>query len=42
MIHWIITHLVTEDLAKLRSGNVKATAGDMRCLAYDHLIHLTI
>ena len=31
-----------EDLAKLRAGNVKPTAGDTRCIAYGHLIRLAI
>ncbi len=34
--------LVAEDLDKLRSGNVKPTAGDKRCIAYGHLIRLAI
>ena len=37
-----VAELVNEDLAKLRSGNVKPTAGDMRCIAYGHLIRLAI
>ena len=37
-----VVQLVAEDLAKLRSGNVTPTAGDMRCIAYGHLIRLAI
>lgn len=37
-----VAELVNEDLAKLRSGNVKPTTGDMRCIAYGHLIRLAI
>lgn len=37
-----VADLVREDLAKLRAGNVKPTAGDMRCIAYGHLIRLAI
>lgn len=37
-----VAELVNEDLAKLRSGNVKPTSGDTRCIAYGHLIRLAI
>lgn len=37
-----IAELVKEDLTKLRTGNVRPTAGDIRCIAYGHLIRLTI
>jgi hypothetical protein len=37
-----IAGLVQEDLASLRAGNVKPTRGDMRCIAYGHLIRLAI
>ncbi|MGH8556215.1 MAG: DUF1156 domain-containing protein [Methylococcales bacterium] len=37
-----VAELVNNDLAKLRSGNVKPTTGDMRCIAYGHLIRLAI
>jgi len=37
-----VAELVDEDLAKLRSGNVKPTTGDTRCIAYGHLIRLAI
>lgn len=37
-----IAELVKEDLAKLRAGNVKPTSGDMRCIAYGHLVRMAI
>ena len=37
-----VAELVKDDLAKLRAGNVNPTAGDMRCIAYGHLIRLAI
>ena len=37
-----IAELVNDDLAKLRSGNVKPTTGDTRCITYGHLIRLAI
>ena len=37
-----VAELVEEDLVKLRAGNVQPTAGDMRCIAYGHLIRLAI
>ena len=37
-----IVDLVKEDLAKLSAGNVKPTIGDMKCIAYGHLIRLAI
>lgn len=37
-----VAGLVNDDLAKLRAGNVKPTIGDMKCIAYGHLIRLAI
>lgn len=37
-----VADLINEDLTKLRSGNVKPTPGDMRCIAHGHLIRLAI
>jgi adenine-specific DNA methylase len=37
-----VAELVSEDLTKLQEGNVKATPGDTRCVAYGHLIRLAI
>jgi adenine-specific DNA methylase len=37
-----IAELVNNDLAKLRHGNVKPTTGDIRCIAYGHLIRLAV
>ena len=31
-----------EDLVKLREGQVKPTAGDIRCITYGHLVRLAI
>jgi putative DNA methylase len=37
-----VAELVKEDLAALRLGNVKPTGGDMRCIAFGHLVRLAI
>jgi hypothetical protein len=37
-----VAKLVSEDLVNLKAGNVKPTPGDMRCIAYGHLIRLAI
>ena len=37
-----VAELVEEDLAKLRDGNVQPTSGDIRCIAFGHLIRLAI
>lgn len=37
-----VAGLVDKDLAGLRTGNVRPTPGDMRCIAYGHLIRLAI
>jgi putative DNA methylase len=37
-----IATLVIEDLRMLEAGNVKASPGDMRCIAYGHIIRLAI
>jgi hypothetical protein len=37
-----VTDLIKEDLSGLREGKVKPTTGDMRCIAYGHLIRLAI
>lgn len=37
-----VAELVKDDLVKLRAGDVHPTAGDMRCIAYGHLIRLAI
>jgi adenine-specific DNA methylase len=37
-----VADLVKEDLVELRAGNVKPSAGDMRCIAYGHLVRLAI
>jgi putative DNA methylase len=37
-----VAALVEADVEKLRAGNVKTTAGDIRCLAYGHLIRLAV
>ncbi len=37
-----VAQLVAEDLHNLRSGNVKPTHGDTRCIAHGHLIRLAI
>jgi hypothetical protein len=37
-----VARLVEEDLGSLVAGNVKPTKGDMRCIAFGHLIRLAI
>lgn len=37
-----IAQLVREDLKRLQDGNVKVSRGDIRCIAYGHLIRLAI
>jgi putative DNA methylase len=37
-----LSRIVEEDLNCLRSGNVKPTRGDIRCVTYGHLIRLAI
>jgi putative DNA methylase len=37
-----IRKIIEEDLAQLRAGNVRPTAGDIRCITYGHLIRLSI
>lgn len=37
-----VAEIVKSDLGKLRDGNVKPTSGDIRCIAYGHLIRLAI
>lgn len=37
-----IAGLVHEDLNRLRAGNVKPAHGDIRCVAYGHLVRLAI
>ena len=37
-----VVELVEEDLKKLRAGAVKPTAGDIRCIAYGHIVRLAI
>ncbi len=37
-----VASLVRDDLAALHRGNVKASLGDTRCIAYGHLIRLAI
>ena len=37
-----VARIVEADLAKLRSGNVMPTQGDIRCIAFGHLIRLAI
>jgi hypothetical protein len=37
-----VASLVEADLAKLRSGNVMPTQGDIRCITFGHLIRLAI
>lgn len=34
--------IVTHDLAQLREGGVKPTAGDIRCIVYGHLTRMTV
>jgi hypothetical protein len=37
-----VAHLVDTDLTSLQAGGLKATPGDIRCVAYGHLIRLAI
>jgi hypothetical protein len=37
-----IADLVRQDATELRAGGVKPTAGDIRCVAYGHLVRLAI
>jgi hypothetical protein len=37
-----VAPLVDEDLTQLRAGNVKPTLGDIRCIAYGHLVRSAI
>jgi len=37
-----VAGIVEEDLALLRTGNVKPTPGDIKCIIYGHLIRLAI
>lgn len=37
-----VASLVHSDLAELRKGNVKPSIGDIRCIAYGHLVRLAI
>jgi adenine-specific DNA methylase len=37
-----IARLVEADLANLRSGNLKPTRGDIRCIAYGHLVRMAM
>lgn len=37
-----VAGLVKEDLIKLTAGNIKPSTGDIRCIAYGHLIRLAI
>lgn len=37
-----VADIVREDVSKLRTGNVKPTDGDTRCIAYGHLVRLAI
>ena len=37
-----VARIVEEDLDQLRAGNVKPTHGDIRCIAYGHLIRIAI
>jgi hypothetical protein len=37
-----IARLVSRDAEALAAGSVKVTRGDMRCIAYGHLIRLAI
>lgn len=37
-----LAELIKEDITKLRTGNVKPTTGDMKCIVYGHLIRLTV
>lgn len=37
-----IAGIVQEDLKRLRAGNFKPTLGDIRCIAYGHLVRLAV
>ena len=37
-----VAQLVKEDIRKLQDGNVKPTVGDIRCIAFGHLIRLAV
>jgi len=37
-----VARLVSQDLARLRKGNVKPSIGDTRCIAYGHLARLAV
>ena len=37
-----IARLVEADLANLRCGNLKPTRGDIRCVAYGHLVRMAM
>jgi hypothetical protein len=37
-----IAEMVRSDLKQLRAGNLKPTRGDMRCIAYGHLVRLAM
>ena len=37
-----IAEMVRSDLKQLRAGNLKPTRGDMRCVAYGHLVRLAM
>lgn len=46
--HWLseapagVAELIRSDLVKLKLGNVKPSQGDIRCIAYGHLIRLAV
>ena len=46
--HWLsetpagVAGLIRSDLVKLKLGNVKPSQGDIRCIAYGHLIRLAV
>jgi putative DNA methylase len=37
-----VPKLAKEDLAKLQAGHIKMSSGDIRCIAYGHLVRLAI
>ena len=37
-----VVELIRDDISRLRLGNVKPSQGDIRCIAYGHLIRLAI
>ena len=37
-----IAEMVMADVAKLRSGEIKPTQGDVRCIIYGHIIRLAV